>query len=697
MPSPEIPQWLTDYLNRGFRLVFYPQKQKGPSGPDAEGWTKRSDGPQQYIEWMTKYGSPPNVGTFLGHEISPGKFLADVDFDWSESPHTSKQLLPRTSFGYGRQSKSLSHGFYTTSQPVISEKYKDIDDTTVLLELRGLTKDGKVAYQTMMPPSIHPSGELLEQKGDPEIGHAEDLQRSVVLSAIACLLVKNLKESTDRALKHDPRLGAAGFLLQEGLSEDEVIQICRLITTITGNDTQDVVPSVRTTWERLKAHQPVLGRGELVKAIGKTGPQVINRILQWLGHQDFVYDKTGAKIVPNNEANVLTALEKMEIVVQTDIFLDKFFINYNGYSGVLEDRVFDRVWLDIQKNFFFTPTKDYYETVVRSKAWQNPYHPVRDYLKALVWDGIPRVDEWLIRFGGASDSAYSRAVGAIVLIAAVHRVRNPGCKFDELMVLESEQGMLKSSALKALCPVEDWFSDDLPLDVDAKQIIERTSGKWIIEASEMSGMRTSRIEQLKSMLSRSVDGPVRMAYGRIPIEKPRQFIIVGTTNSDKYLVDDTGNRRFWPVKVQKFNISDLISSRDQLWAEAADREARGESIRLKEEMYIDAGLEQDRKRLEDPWEERLSIVTESPCKEGCDFSISKGWICTNCYHGKNKKCELTYEELYIITQVPVERRNSMTNRRIATVMQRLGFCNGVFRRGDDVIRGWKRKQEDYYD
>src|SRR5688500_19864162 len=118
-------------------------------------------------------------------------------------------------------------------------------------------------------------------------------------------------------------------------------------------------------------------------------------------------------------------------------------------------------------------------------------------------------------------------------------------------------------------------------------------------------MRKSEREHLKSMLSRQVDGPVRLAYARLPMSQPRQFVIVGTTNDHHYLQDPTGNRRFWPVRVEKFNLDYIYKNRDQLRAEAVVREARGDSIRLPESLYGAAGIQQERRRTADPWEEIL--------------------------------------------------------------------------------------------
>jgi len=186
---------------------------------------------------------------------------------------------------------------------------------------------------------------------------------------------------------------------------------------------------------------------------------------------------------------------------------------------------------------------------------------------------VPRLNTWLIDWAKAEDTPYTRAVSAKPLLAAVRRVRRPGTKFDEMLVLEAPQGYNRSSALRILAVNDDWFTDDIPLNADSKVVIERLSGKWIAEASELKGMRRGDVEHLKAMLSRQVDR-ARLAYDRTPTEYPRQSIFIGTTNSATYLRDMTGDRRYWPVAVERFDLEALKANRDQLWAEAAHREAR---------------------------------------------------------------------------------------------------------------------------
>lgn len=311
-------------------------------------------------------------------------------------------------------------------------------------------------------------------------------------------------------------------------------------------------------------------------------------------------------VTPASQVNIKLALSLMQVALSYDEFSDRLMCSTsNDAPRPLEDSIVDRLWLDIDDRYRFRPPRDFFYIVVRDLARRNSFHPVRDYLDGLAWDGISRVDGWLSCYGGAEKSDYVKAVGALVLIAAVRRIRKPGAKFDEMLVLESPQGSAqKSSAIATLCPNQEWFSDDLPLSSDSQEVIERTSGHWLVEASEMSGMRGRDVEHLKAFLARPVD-KARMAYDRIVTVRPRHFVLIGTTNNDKYLRDSTGARRFWPVKVPYFDLEALRRDRDQLWAEAAAREALGGSIRLAKDLWPAAALEQEARRVVDPIEETI--------------------------------------------------------------------------------------------
>lgn len=666
MASTQAPDWLVRYAARGFKFVFYPTGHKHPVGIEGKEWTTR-----HYS--VEDYQSGDNVGIILGQEIAPGRYLTDIDFDWNEGiSQFAKRFFPDTGFGFGRSSKPLSHVFYTTSAPVATERYDDIDGQT-LVEIRGTKTDGSLGMQTMVPPSKHPSGEDLTLAGDDDLTHDDSVPRAATLYAITCLLYRHLGK---QGFTHDVRLAVAGFLLGEGLTEQEIVQVGNALLIATENkDVQDVVMTVRTTVRRMQSLQPVTGRGALIQILGADGKKIVTRIRKWAGNSEFASDEKD-RIVKDSQANIRIALDKIKANLHFDTFQQKYFVRYNGYYGLLSEEQRRELWLDIDRKFGFRPTPEFFWTVVLHLADKVKRHPVQEYLSTLEWDGKPRVNEWLIRCAGAKDSPYVQAVSAIVLIAAVRRVRKPGCKFDELLVLESGQGTFKSSALRALCPNDDWFTDDLPLGVDAKQVIERTSGKWIIEASELHGIRRSEAEHLKSFLSRQVDGPVRLAYDRMSTEVPRQFITIGTTNTlTSYLKDDTGNRRFWPIGVTKFDVQLLLNNRDQLWAEASAREASGESIRLAPEFFEEAGREQEQRRLVDAWEEVLGEFIDPDMKR--------------------VPVKLIWEALGKTS----DRLDSRDGARIASIMQALGFIRKVKRRlvkNENPQWCWERQGADLF-
>ena len=378
------------------------------------------------------------------------------------------------------------------------------------------------------------------------------------------------------------------------------------------------------------------------------------------------------KIIAKNQSNVLRAAKKLDVTLRRDEFLDKTVVQYRGYSGHYEDPQRNQIWLDIDRKFHFQVPDNYFELVMDNWARQNSYHPVRDYLEGLEWDQEERVDDWLAAYAGATNGPYARAISWLLLGSAVRRIFQPGTKFDEMIVLEGPQGSGKSSLLRVLCDDASWFLDDLPLNCDAKQIIERTTGKWIVEAAELSGMHASRVESLKSMMSRQVDGPTRMAYAHLPLEKARQFVLVGTTNAHAYLDDATGNRRFWPIDTGQVKLKELARDKDQLWAEAVMRHKRGDSIRLDPELYEIARIQQERRRNRDPWEPVIEAEFE-----------------TDDYQ------RVTPREIWKLLGIPTDRQDHRMNKRIATIMQRLGFRSGTVHDSDEQkkVRGWKRDGE----
>ena len=210
-------------------------------------------------------------------------------------------------------------------------------------------------------------------------------------------------------------------------------------------------------------------------------------------------------------------------------------------------------------------------------------HPVREYLEGLAWDGEKRMESLFIKYLGAEDSLYTRAVTRAALIGAVARIMEPGCKHDHMLVLVGPQGCRKSTTLARLG--KEWFSDSL-FTMSGKEAFEQIQGYWIIELGELAAMKKSEIEQTKGFISKQADN-YRSAYARRTQEHPRQCAFFGSTNDDEFLRDATGARRFWPVTVDNTGrvmadqlTEDLI---DQIWAEAVGAYRAGEKWYLSEE------------------------------------------------------------------------------------------------------------------
>lgn len=230
-----------------------------------------------------------------------------------------------------------------------------------------------------------------------------------------------------------------------------------------------------------------------------------------------------------------------------------------------------------------------YQIAVAKVVDDRSYHPIREYLASLpAWDGVPRVDTILIDYLSAEDNAYTRAVTRKTLCGAVARVKHPGIKFDNILVLNGDQGIGKSTLIAKLGG--EWYSDSLSLtDMNDKTAAEKLQGYWLLEIGELAGMRKADIDKVKAFISRQ-DDKYRASFGRRVTPHPRQCVFFGTTNSQNgYLRDITGNRRFWTVKTpgtgRKKPWGITKEEVEQIWAEALVLVDKGEKL------YLDRNLE----------------------------------------------------------------------------------------------------------
>lgn len=381
----------------------------------------------------------------------------------------------------------------------------------------------------------------------------------------------------------------------------------------------------------------------------------------------FAVDGTGKPLPTQN--NVLLALDKMGVAVSYNLFSSTAIVTgLDGFGPMLCDAALTRMRLDARRLHRVHVGKDDWNDIVFDHARRNGFHPVRDFWAGLEWDEVPRLFNWLVAYGGAADTPLVRAIGELMMVAAVRRVLQPGVKFDLMLVLIGPQGCGKSSAVSILAVQPEWLMDGLELDADGKTVMELLAGRMIVEIAELAGMRRADVEKVKATLTRTHDRG-RLAYARIATQQPRTCIFIGTTNLENFLRDMTGNRRFVPVTVGTFDLDALARDRDQLWAEAVAREAewamKGTPLALPKELWRDATEQQGERLARDPWEEVLA-----PHLDGLEGKVKTAAVWA------------------LLRMDDPARRTQDHNNRLGAVMRRLGWTPSRLR--------WDGKREYCY-
>ena len=249
----------------------------------------------------------------------------------------------------------------------------------------------------------------------------------------------------------------------------------------------------------------------------------------------------------------------------------------------------------------FDPSTQVILEASRSVSLENEYHPVKEYFNELpAWDGIERLARFFPDFCGTVDDAYTQQIGIKIFTAIVARIFVPGIKFDYLPILVGEQGTRKSTLLETMAIKPQWFADNLG-DITHKDVILRMRSKLIMENPELTMFKDTDVNEVKAFLSRRIDRD-RLPYDRLPRDLPRQCIIVGTTNKDRFLRDETGERRMWPVEIIKIEDELIKETLPLFYAEAIARFKAGEKLFLDDEEARKISIRNQKERTnQDEW------------------------------------------------------------------------------------------------
>ena len=581
------------YIERGFSPLPVPA---GANFPNRKGWTdlRIDDGNvKQYFN-----GKFQNVAVLMGDEQGH----VDVDLDCEEARRVADAFLPSTEFIFGRKSNPASHRFYRSKPCPVRTAYEDPlrkgkdKHAAMLVELRGSKQNGDIGYCALVPGSVHvSSGETYDwepnKDGLPAEVEVGTLEQAVARVAAAALLARHWPGAGGG--RHNCMLALAGALARAKWKEADALYFCSTLyaslPTYDRKAVKRVATEVKSSFQKVAESEPATGAPTLTDYLD---PKVAECALAWLTEQSgsaisAIAPELRQQLITTQNGGIRACLANAVTVMAGPEWKD--VLRYNEFSGRAEfakeppipRRKPGDVWRDednaqlccwLQHKGVLVGTEVAREAV-GVVAREISYHPVRDYLNGLTWDGQPRLDTWLSLYLGAANNQYTRAVGSCWLISAVARIFEPGCKADHVPLFIGPQGALKSSALRIVAVRNEWFTDHLPdlRDKDSRIVL---MGKLIVEDSEFRP-RPNTLEAAKGFFSAQFDC-FRRPYGRDAENVPRQNVFAATTNSDTPLNDETGNRRFWPVVCGKIDLNKLSRDCNQLWAEAVAHYRKGE-------------------------------------------------------------------------------------------------------------------------
>jgi predicted P-loop ATPase len=306
-------------------------------------------------------------------------------------------------------------------------------------------------------------------------------------------------------------------------------------------------------------------------------------------------------------------------------------------------------------------------------AAENTYDSAQLWLGSLRWDGVPRVERFLIDQMGCEDTPYTRAVALYMWSALAGRVIEPGVKADMVPIYEGDQGLRKSSSIEALSPAPEFFVE-LDFDKDEDDTVRSLRGALVGEVAELSGLHTRQIEWIKKFVVRKTEKWIPK-YKEFATTFARRLLFIGTTNRTDILADETGNRRWLPVHITKADVEAIVASRDQLWAEGA--------VLFKQNgvMWHDAeslgAHEHADYTMEDVWETSVAKWLASTD----DFSEGDP--------PRSERAFTTHEVMAGALHLTAKEQDRLAQKRVSAILRMFGYVQKTTRIGGVPTRAWR--------
>ena len=379
------------------------------------------------------------------------------------------------------------------------------------------------------------------------------------------------------------------------------------------------------------------------------------------GNFHTVLDKNGNAVLVPNLHNVHQFFTVNKLPVWYDSFTRQTLTTLNQQNGDVVEWS-DALTIRLTKNFQSKDgmrriSRNIIDEAIQLYSKENTCNRLTEWLSSLQWDGTPRLDHWLTQYCGVDDSIYTREAGRCWLLGAVTRAFQPGTQFDHCLIFEGRQGCGKSSAIRILS--NGWYTEiDSFTGKDSAEVLQ---GVWLVELSELDGMRKSEVESVKRFITTITDR-YRPAYGRHVVSMPRSCVFAGTTNEESYLRDATGNRRFWPVRCSDIDLEQLRVDRDVLIAEAVHRYQQSESLLMSAEARTLAVEAQEERFQIDSWEALTSQYLEGKTVTTIPNVLGLG-------------LELENKALW----------NKGTEMRVGNILRRLGWKPQKVREGKKTV------------